>query len=235
MKTRQGEQSALDWFGGAVAARLMSVEQSELIPALTGVHGRHALYLRPSAGSNKALSGHLMGDVLALHACTDAAGWDGDVRCGGGSFPVAEGSLALVYLLHSLDHCLEPQQLLGKVAGLLQPDGYLISVGLNPWSPWSWRWRGRGPAARSAQRTARLIEQSGLTPLRLHRLGPVSPFDQADLPRVPESRSSVNGALRAGYAWCARKRVQSLTPDAKAARQRAQLLRGRTEAAPHAG
>ena len=80
-----------------------------------------------------------------------------------------------------------------------------------------------------------MIEQSGLTPLRLYRLGPLSPFDQADLPRVPESRSSFSAGLRAGHAWCARKRVQSLTPDAKTARKRAQLLRGQTEAAPHAG
>ena len=182
-KTRQAEQAALDWFRSAAASRLMTVEQAELIPALTSVHGSHALYLRPSATANSMLSGHLLGEVMRM----------------------------------------------------LQPDGCLISVGLNPWSPWSWRWRGRGPIGRSASRTARLIEQSGLTLLRSYRLGPLSPFDGADLPRVPELHSSLSGGLRAGYAWCARKRVQSLTPDAKAARQRAQLMRGRTEAAPNAG
>ena len=234
-KTRQAEQAALDWFGSESAARLMAVEQAELIPALTSVHGRHALYLRPAAASNATLSGHLLGDVMMLHAQGDGSGWDGDLRCADGEFPVADGSLALVYLLHSLDHCTKPQQLLGEVVRLLQPDGCLISVGLNPWSPWSWRWRWRGPAARTAAATARLIEQSGLTPLRLYRLGPLSPFEEAGLPRVPESQSSISGGLRAGYAWCARKRVQPLTLDPKAARQHARLLRGRTETAPHAG
>ncbi|HPF72192.1 MAG TPA: methyltransferase domain-containing protein [Xanthomonadaceae bacterium] len=234
-KTRQAEQAALDWFRSAAASRLMTVEQAELIPALTSVHGSHALYLRPSATANSMLSGHLLGDVMSLHVRGDGGGWDGDLRCGAEGFPIEDGSLALVYLLHSLDHCTNPQRLLGEVMRMLQPDGCLISVGLNPWSPWSWRWRGRGPIGRSASRTARLIEQSGLTLLRSYRLGPLSPFDGADLPRVPELHSSLSGGLRAGYAWCARKRVQSLTPDAKAARQRAQLMRGRTEAAPNAG
>src|SRR5690606_1441370 len=83
-KTRQAEQAALDWFGSESAARLMAVEQAELIPALTSVHGRHALYLRPAAASNATLSGHLLGDVMMLHAQGDGSGWDGDLRCADG-------------------------------------------------------------------------------------------------------------------------------------------------------
>ncbi|MCB1560320.1 MAG: hypothetical protein KDI75_04385, partial [Xanthomonadales bacterium] len=120
-------------------------------------------------------------------------------------------------------------------ARLLQPDGCLISVGLNPWSLWSWRWRGRGLQARTQGKTGRLIEGAGLTLLRRFQLGPVSPFDLADLPRAPGQRTSFTSGLRAGYAWCARKRVQTLTPDVSAARRRARLVGGRTEAAPNAG
>lgn len=234
-KTRQAEQAALGWFSSATASRLMTVEQHELIPVLTGVHGRHALYLRPNARANPMLSGHLLADLMSLHAQPDAASWGGDLRCDMDDFPVADGSLALVFLLHSLDHSTDPSRLLREVARLLQPEGCLISVGLNPWSPWSLQWRGRGPLARSAQHSGRLIEEAGLTLLRLYRLGPSMPFDKAEIPRQADLSSPLLGGLHAGHAWCARKRVKGMTPDARVARQRSRLVGARTEAAPNAG
>jgi len=224
--------AAQRWFGSDVAARLTLLEQRQLIPSLSGMHGPRGLYLRPSAALNSDLSGSLIPQLLCSHAEGD--GWVGDVAFDGKRIPLESESLSMAYLLHSLDHVDDPQALLQEVERVLMLDGSLMVVGLNPRSPWSWRWQGRGPRGNAPSRVRSWIDDAGMTPIRLFRVGPWLPFSRPSLDMAEQRPSSVFGALSAGYAWLARKRPGGLTPDAERLRARKKALRS-AKAAINAG
>ncbi len=228
-KTRQDNAEALDWFRQPIAERLIDAEQRKLNPDLAGVTGRCGLFVAPVRHPGPDHAAHLIGRLIRLHY--DGDSWTGDLRVDcNQSLPFLDRSLSLIYLLHSLDHCSVPRELLEEAARMLTPEGQLFVVALNPLSPWSMHWRWRGPRSVSASRMRRWLLASGFEPRRLYRFGPCRPGADPDAsPIIP-----IPGPMRAAYAWRATLHEPGLTPSAEWRRQRAASLSA-TRTAPNAG
>lgn len=138
--------------------------------------------------------------------------------------PIATDSIDVVLLSHALEFADNPHQVLREVERVLIPEGHVVVLGFNPWSPWLlWRlalgWRGRPPWCGRVISLIRLKDW-------LKLLG----FDVVECRRYffrpPLSQKSIMRRLRfldrigrrwlpffgAGYIVVARKRVATLTP-----------------------
>ena len=199
------------WFDQAPALALMRAEQRALIPSITGVFGRAGLYLRPAESAPAELSGNMLMSVLRLHG--DGGRFDGDLRCEGDRLPLADDSLSLVYALHVFDTCPDVAAMAAEIARVLAPEGVVVAVGLNPFSPWLLRWGGRGPRWQAVGALRAQLAVQGLEVYRRSGVGPVWRAAAART-RVTADRPGHDwlAALRAGYALLARKRRAGMTP-----------------------
>ena len=153
--------AASRWFSQPLAVGAMAVEQAELIPQLTAQIGVRGLYLRPAPEVPRELSGNMLQSLTALHCAGD--GWEGDLRCDGLPLPLGNESFSLIYLLHVLEQCDDPRALLRECARCLQPEGLLLVLVFNRWSPFRWRWPAQGVRPLSSSSVERDVEGAGLS------------------------------------------------------------------------
>lgn len=189
----------------------MTAEQRELIPSLTGVYGATGLYLRGSPAAPRELSGNMVHRISS--ADIDGGRLVGDFQGLPASLPFADDSFSLCYVLHVFESIQDREGFAGELCRVLQPEGMLIVVALNPVSAWSLRWYGCGPQPIAARQLARMLEDARLSIVRQRPVGPVWPT------RAAAQRSAGSGdgmdplaMLRAGYATFARKRRAAMTP-----------------------
>jgi len=167
---RQPDAAPQDWFEGRIGQALVQQVQRQSIPELTRVFGHSGLYLQPGAGMSPTLSGNMLARVISLHR--RGQGFDGELRCIDGEFPVATASLALVYALFALESSSDPQALLLEIARMLKPEGAVVILSLNPLSPFRLRWSLGGLQAISAASLAVLLRHNGLEVSRQRSVGP---------------------------------------------------------------
>lgn len=182
--------------------------QRMAIPELTRVFGQHGLYLRPSSRLPAELSGNMLGHVVSLHR--EGAALSGQMRCLDAELPFASSSLSLVYSLFMLEDSPAPRALMAEFARVLKPEGVVMAISLNPWSPAllrSWSVPARGVSSASV---ARLASAAGLDVVRRRFLGPYWPSDADSF-----SDRGGNGWLdgfRAASLVVLRRREAGLTP-----------------------
>jgi SAM-dependent methyltransferase len=140
--SRQSEPGPGDWFGKEPARQLIQGVQREAVPELTRVFGHSGLFLRPSAAVPAGLPGNMLAQVLDLHR--EGRRFAGQFDCEDAALPLASGSLALVYGLFVLETSDTPLELLQEMARVLKPEGPLLLLVLNPWSPAACAGAGRG-------------------------------------------------------------------------------------------
>lgn len=214
---RQPERSASGWFAAAAARRLLRLEQRALLPLVAGCYGRTGLYLRCDESVSAELAGNVLQRVLRLHARDGR--WHGDVVCEPDALPLLRESVDLVVLLHAIECTALPRALLGEIERVLVPEGNVIVLALNPYSPWRLRWMGSGLHALGAGRCCALLREAGLEPSRLSRVGPVLPWMKQASRDPGGAWFSALGACRAAYLVQARKRRAGMTPLRPAAGQ----------------
>jgi SAM-dependent methyltransferase len=189
---RQADSQTPRWLQHEAGRAMLWDVQRMAIPELTRKFGQHGLYLHPSAGLPIDLSGNALANVISLHR--DRAVLTGQFRCIDSELPISTASLSLVYSLFMLESSPTPEALLREIARVLQPEGTVLLISLNPWSQVRSRWflgarRVIGPSAvgrmardvgldvirrqaigRHLLRTASLVvlrrREAGLTPLR---------------------------------------------------------------------
>jgi SAM-dependent methyltransferase len=152
---------AASWFGQPVVAATIAEEQAELIPHLTAQIGVRGLYLRPASALSATLSGNMLQSLTCLHRA--GAGWSGDLRCADEHLPLGNECFSLVYLLHVLEQSEDPLLLLRESARCLQPEGLLVVLVFNPWSPFHCRWARQPLRALGGGRVEQLVRQVGLS------------------------------------------------------------------------
>jgi SAM-dependent methyltransferase len=201
------------WFATPLACRLLREELHESIPVLTGCYGRSGLYLRCGEFAPADLSGNMLQQILHLHR-DDGEPLRGDLVCREDELPVARESLDLIYLLHALETCHDRHALVREVERVLAPDGTLLIVALNPYSPWRLRWNGRAGRPLSFGACRALLRDAGLDVVRHCGLGPLRPWLRADgaLAVAGGARRDPWAVWRAGYLVQARKHRPALTP-----------------------
>ena len=199
------------WFATPLAQRLLREEQHQTIPRLTASYGRTGFYVRCSVTAPEELSGNMLHRVLRVYR--GAHGLDGDLRCTDAELPLLRESVDLVYLLHAFECGAGQQDLLLELERVLAPEGNLMLVGLNPWSPWRVRWAGAGLHVRSAASQRALLDDAGFEVIAQQGLGPLLPWlRERDTTTSGQSRRDLCAALRAGYVIQARKRRRGVTP-----------------------
>ena len=206
---RQPERRAEAWFARASSLRLVHDLHRRALPELSRVFGHSGLYLRPSAAVAPGLAGNLLAQVLSLHR--EGGRLAGDLACEDAALPLASGSLSLVYGLFCLESSPEPEALLSELARVLQPEGCLILLTLNPWAPLRLRWAFRGLRAMPPAHLGQVLGGLGLDLQRRRRIGPVWEGRHA-LDVHGHREDGLTGGLRAASLWVARRRDPGLTP-----------------------
>lgn len=199
-------------FEKPAVALAVAVEQSEVIPVLATQIGVRGLYLRPSPAMPRELSGNMLQSVTCMHLGRD--GWEGDLRCEAGTLPFAGESFSLIYLLHVLEAVPDPAALVRECARCLQPEGLLVLLGFNRWSPFRLRLpRGAGRLLDAAS-LERLAVDAGLVIEECEGVGCLwrgrPPVPSEARPQGPVLRS-LTGRWRSSCACIARKREAAPT------------------------
>jgi SAM-dependent methyltransferase len=188
------------WFDSPKARELCAGLQRDAIPELTRVFGHSGLYLRSSGLLPEMLSGNMLARVINLHRLDNALA--GELRCEDAHLPFAPASLALVYAGFVLESSPDPAALLAECARVLKPEGRLLLLTLDPWSPACWRWAFRGVGSVGERQARAWIEEAGLHFLHRRRLRVHAGDDnRAWLPRS-----------RPGMLWVATRREVGMTP-----------------------
>lgn len=208
-QSSQALNPATEWFGQGIGLQLMQQFQRQAIPEITRVFGHSGLYLSPGSIFPAELSGNMLAQVLSLYR--DNQGFAGTFRCEDEHLPIASESLSLVYGLCVLETSANPGVLFEEMVRCLKPDGVLVILGLNAFSPTRLRWHAKGinPVATSALRL--LCSAHGLEVSKLSHIGPMWLRPQKKLPRY-EAKPGLLNLFYAGHILVAKRRVAGLTP-----------------------
>lgn len=209
---RQPENRSPDWFHRGAGRRLIVDVQRQATPELTRVFGHTGLFLRPTAEHPAELSGNMLAQVLSLHR--SAPGFDGQFRCEDDALPLAPDSLSLVFSLFVLESSRDAPALVAEYARVLKPEGVVLIISLNPWSPTRLRWALQAGVTRSAGAVEDLLRNAGLDVLRRHYLGPNWASKQG-VTLMEDRRPRLFDAFRAATLIVARRREIPLTPQRK--------------------
>jgi SAM-dependent methyltransferase len=186
---------------------LLADVQRDALPEMTRVFGQNGLYLRPSEAITGDLSGNLLAKIVSLWRSGD--GFRGDLCCAGEVIPLASGSLSLVYALFVVEGAANPAGLLQEFSRMLKPEGTVLVLSLNPWSPAQLRWL-KPPASSSSNRLERQANDAGLEVVRRQFLGPYWPGERP-VQYDPRHRGLLD-AFRAARLTVMRRREAALTP-----------------------
>lgn len=181
--------------------------QRDALPEMTRVFGQHGLYLRPSDAIPADLSGNMLARVVSLWRAGD--GFLGEFGCVDREIPIASASLSLIYALFVVEGAASPGVLLHEFARMLKPEGVVLVLSLNPWSPAQFRWI-KPPASSSSNRLERLSQEAGLEVVRRQFLGPFWPAGRPA--NIDPRRHGVADPFRAARLTVMRRREAALTP-----------------------
>lgn len=136
-------QSIIDlqqWFQSAAGQYLAAWEQAQFDVAVADVFGYHALQLGlPGLATLRA--NRMPKHWLAQDSLPTPAPAQAQLICDFMALPLAEASIDLVVMPHTLEFSGDPHQTLRDVERVLVPEGRVVLCGFNPVSLWGWRQR----------------------------------------------------------------------------------------------
>ena len=138
-------------------------------------------------------------------------GFAGDLRCAESAMPVADDSFALIFLNCAFEVARDPVGLAAECARMLESEGTLLVLGLNPWSPAHLRWMFGGLRAWSPEATSALLSGLGLEVAGWRYLGArwsTKPAVTIDL----AGARPLGSPLRSGFLLEARRRDPGMIP-----------------------
>lgn len=171
--------------------------------------GRYGLFLEPHASGDYAFDVPNLHTRLHLQRAND--GFTGDVQCAESAIPLADDSCALVFAACAFEAARDAVGLAAECARLLEPEGTLLVLGLNPWSPAHLRWMFGGLRVWSPDALHALLAGLGLEVMGCRYLGTrwsvsSSPAVDVGVPPAPGS------PLRCAFLLEARRRDPGMTP-----------------------
>jgi len=122
------------WLKTHSAQRMLSLQSAWLQTQLGRFSGAHLMF----QGLDPELD--LLSASPIKHAFRMALPWQEgiatDAWMTSSDWPLADQSLDLVVMQHSLDFTRRPHQMIREAARTIVPSGYLVIIGFNPWSWW---------------------------------------------------------------------------------------------------
>ena len=218
--------SLTQWYSTPLGKALHAEEKRLLEDVLADLFGYHLLQVgRPCAGDLLEASRVSHCTVMDVMLESDLADLDSARFCGQPHvLPVTTASLDVVVLPHVLEFAAYPHEVLREVDRVLIPEGNLVLLGFNPWSPWMLNcvlmgWRGAVPWAGRFRSIGRIRDWLSLLGFEIDRvetyffkppinhsglLGRLSMFEQMGKHLWP--------ALGGAFLLVAKKKMETLTP-----------------------
>lgn len=211
------------WYGSVLGREMCATELARLERVLPNLFGYYLLQLGWLPCVEWLESSRVQHRVVVDMECRSANGVV-VLQSQLDNLAVANDSVDVVVLPHTLGFHADPHQVLREVERVLIPEGHVVILGFNPWSLWGLQrgllhWRGEAPWCGRF-----------LSPLRvrdwLSLLGFEIVHSESYFYRPAIARAAVLGRLRfmerlgrqfwpplgGGYMLVARKRVSTLTP-----------------------
>jgi SAM-dependent methyltransferase len=211
------------WLGRASTRRLLRACQLAAAVDVARSSGRYGLFVYPQAPIDECFQSANLHTVLHLHRAGEQIA--GDVRCMESSLPFADDSFALILLSCGFELARDPVGLAAECARLLEPEGTLLVLGFNPWSPAHLRWMFRGLRSWSPEALRPMLTGLGLEIIRHRYLGGIWSGGDANAVDPADTGIVATSPLRCGFLLEARRRDPGLTP-LRASRQRVALGTG---------
>ena len=178
-------------------------------PDVARSSGRYGLFVEPHLEDGYAFSSPNL--HTCLHLQRDGDSFDGDLRCSESAIPLADESLALIFTACAFEAARDAFGLAAECARLLEPEGTLLVLGLNPWSPAHLRWMFGGLRVWSPDALRALLTGLGLEIMGCRYLG--ARWSASEMAAVDVGAVQIAGSpLRSGFLLEARRRDPGMTP-----------------------
>lgn len=198
------------WMNSAGTRRLLRGCLRAAAADVARSSGRYGLFVYPQMPIDEAFQSANLHTALHLHR--SGGEFAGDLRCVESSLPFADDSFALILLGCAFELARDPVGLAAECARLLEPEGTLLVLGLNPWSPAHLRWLFRGLRSWSPEALRPLLTGLGLEIVRYRYLGGLWSSGDADTIDAADADIAATLPLRCGFLIEARRRDPGLTP-----------------------
>ncbi|MBB2497196.1 class I SAM-dependent methyltransferase [Aquipseudomonas ullengensis] len=126
-------QAASDWLASPLGELLLAEERVALDAELARYFGGYLVHYGPGQAQPPAAP------QIRCNVRLGAPLAGVDIACEEQAWPLGEHAADVVVLQHGLDFSLSPHGLLREAAHSVRPGGYLLIVGVNPWSTWGLR------------------------------------------------------------------------------------------------
>jgi SAM-dependent methyltransferase len=181
----------------------------EAAPDVARFSGRYGLFVQPHTDDAYAFAAPNLHTRLQL--CREDGRFDGDLRCSESAIPLADASLALIFMACAFEAARDAVGLAAECARLLEPEGTLLVLGLNPWSPAHLRWMFGGLRVWSPDALSVLLTGLGLEVIGSRYLG--AHWSAEAMSAVDVGAAQTPGSpLRSGFLLEARRRDPGMTP-----------------------
>ncbi len=170
--------------------------------------GRYGLFLEPHLDDGYGFAAPNLHTRLQLQR--DGDGFDGDLQCSESALPLADESVALIFAACMFETARDAIGLAAELARLLEPEGSLLVLGLNPWSPAHLRWMFGGLRVWSPGALRALLTGLGLEIMGCRYLG--ARWSAGEMAAVDVGAVQIAGSpLRSGFLLEARRRDPGMT------------------------
>lgn len=217
------DDRAQAWLARAATRRLLATCRHAAAVEVARSSGRYGLFVYPQAPEQDRFQAPNLHTAVYLHR--EQENFAGDVRCAESTLPFADESFAMIFLGCGFELAHDPAGLAAECARLLEPEGTLLLLGLNPWSPARLRWLFRGLHSWSPEALRAMLGRIGLEVVRYRYLGGIWLGSEEAALDLGEARNTASSPLRCSFLLEARRRDPGLTP-LRAAPQRVVLGTG---------
>ncbi|HRE30759.1 MAG TPA: methyltransferase domain-containing protein [Candidatus Berkiella sp.] len=128
------------WYTESVASWIIDAEKDELEIILAKLYGYHLVYIGDSSLTPLVETSLISHRVLINPQVTTngaLSGLPGELE----ALPLRTDSVDVVVLAHTLEHAVNPHEILREAHRILIPEGHIVITGFNPMSLWG-LWHG---------------------------------------------------------------------------------------------
>jgi SAM-dependent methyltransferase len=178
-------------------------------PDVARCSGRYGLFIETTVDAEHAFVAPNLHTQLQLQREADC--FVGDLHCSESAIPLVDESLALIFMSCAFEAARDAVGLAAECARLLEPEGTLLILGLNPWSPAHLRWMFGGLHVWSPDALRALLTGLGLEIVGCRYLG--ARWSTTSVPALDVGGLPTRGSpLRSGFLLEARRRDLGMTP-----------------------
>ncbi len=127
------------WFRQGLGQRLLAAEQRILDEVVPNLFGYHLVQVGNPADQDLTETSLIPNHVLIesdWNAASEPEGMKPQIHGYAQSLPIRTDSVDVVLLAHTLEFEVDAHQVLREADRVLVPEGHVVIIGFNPWSPW---------------------------------------------------------------------------------------------------